>query len=381
MSSQSVPLCDLSGQLAALKPQLEAALARVLASGQVILGPEVAAFEEEVARYTGASHAIGCGSGTEALSLALHGMEIGPGDEVILPTFTFFATAGSVARTGATPVFVDIDPVSFNLDPRAVEAAITPRTRAIMAVHLFGQCADMDALRRIAEKHGLPIIEDAAQSMGATHGGKQAGSLGAVGCFSFYPTKNLGGYGDSGMVVTGDPAWASRMAILRTHGMQPRYYHKYLGWNARIDALQAALLRVKLPHLDRWIGQRQEAAKRYDALIAGHGLDGFLTRPSRHPGRTHTFNQYVVKVADGRRDALAAHLKASGIGCEIYYPVACHQQECLAHLGYRTGDFPVSEAACKSVIALPMFPEITAEQQERVVQAVASLGTAARRAA
>jgi len=382
MSSQTVPLFDLQQQYAEIRPEIEAAVSRVLASGQVILGPEVTALEEEVARYCGASHAVGCGSGTEALSLALHALEIGPGDEVILPTFTFFATAGCVARTGATPVFVDVDPLTYNLDPKQVEAAVTPRTRALIPVHLFGQCADMERLWPVAERHGLPIIEDAAQAMGAEYQGKQAGSLGAIGCFSFYPTKNLGGYGDAGMNVTSDPAWAARMSILRTHGMQPRYHHKYLGWNARIDAVQACMLRVKLPRLESYIAKRQEAAKRYDALIDQHGVSGMLSKPVRMPGRRHTFNQYVVRVEDSRRDALAAHLKANGVGYEVYYPKPLHTQECLTYLGHREGEFPVAEAACKSVLALPIFPEITAAQQERVIEACASLaGRALRRAA
>jgi dTDP-4-amino-4,6-dideoxygalactose transaminase len=383
MSSQvaGVPLFDLQAQYAELQPQIEAALARVLASGQVILGPEVAVLESEVAAYCGASHGIGCGSGTEALSLALHAMEIGPGDEVILPTFTFFATAGCVARTGATPVFVDSDPLTYNCDPAAVEAAITTRTRAIMPVHLFGQCADMNKLWPIAERHNLPLIEDAAQSMGAEYQGKQAGSLGAIGCFSFYPTKNLGAYGDAGMVVTSDRAWAERMNVLRVHGMQPRYYHKYLGWNARLDAVQACMLRVKLPYLETYIAKRQEAAKRYDALIDQYALSGVLSRPVRMPGRRHTFNQYVVRVEDGRRDAMVAYLKQNSVGCEVYYPMPLHTQECLRHLGHKEGEFPVAEAACQAVLALPIFPEITAEQQERVVKTCAAFAARSMRRA
>ena len=367
-----VPLCDIQAQFRDLRPQFEAALARVLESGQVINGPEVAALEEEVARYCGVAYGVGCGSGTDALSLALHALEIGPGDEVILPTFTFFATAGSVCRTGARPVLVDIDPITYNLDPFQVESKVTPRTRAVLPVHLFGQCADMEPLWNLAERHDLLVIEDAAQSLGSEYQGKRAGSLGAMGCLSFYPTKNLGGFGDGGMVVTSDHGWAARLACLRMHGMEPKYYHKYIGWNARLDAVQAALLRVKLPHLDRAIEARQAAARRYDDLIEEHHLGHFLRRPAVRPHRRHTFNQYVVRVADGQRDALVQWLKAERIGCEIYYPVPLHLQECLAHLGHGPGDFPASEEACRCVLALPMFPEITIEQQRRVIGSCAA---------
>jgi dTDP-4-amino-4,6-dideoxygalactose transaminase len=366
-----VPLCDLQTQYRELQPELEAAVLRVLASGQVILGPEVAALESEVASACGVAYGVGCGSGSDALSLALHALELGPGDEVILPAFTFFATAGAVCRTGARPVFCDIDPLTYNMDPLQVENKITERTRALMVVHLFGQCADMEPLWSIAERHDLIVVEDAAQALGAEYQGKRAGSLGSIGCLSFYPTKNLGAYGDAGMVVTNDPEWASRMKCLRVHGMEPRYYHKYLGWNARIDAVQAAMLRVKLPHLERWIGDRQAAAARYDALIEEHHLTHFLERPIRRPHRRHTFNQYVVRVANGQRDALVRHLKAENIGCEIYYPLALHQQECLRYLGYHTGDFPASEEAAHQVLALPIFPELKAEQQRRVIQSCA----------
>lgn len=370
--SPGVPLCDLLTQYKQLQPQLEAAIARVLASGQVILGPEVAALEEEVATYCDASHGVGCGSGTESISLALHALEIGPGDEVILPAFTFFATAGCVARTGARPVFVDIDPATYNINPAKIEARITPRTKAILVVHLFGQCADMAPLWSLAEKHNLPIIEDAAQALGAEYQNKRAGSLGLMGCLSFYPTKNLGAYGDAGLTVTSDPALAARMACLRVHGMEPRYFHKYLGWNARIDAVQACLLRVKLPYLEQWIADRQAAAGRYDALIEQHGLTDYFDRPTVAPQRRHTFNQYVVRVARGQRDGLVKHLKSEGVGCEIYYPLSLHQQECLAYLGHQQGDFPVSEAASTCVLALPIFPEITAAQQERVIATCAA---------
>jgi dTDP-4-amino-4,6-dideoxygalactose transaminase len=367
-----VPLCDVTGQYRDLQAPILEALTRVLDSGQVILGPEVAGLEAEVARYCGVAHAVGCGSGTDALLLALHALGIGPGDEVILPPFTFFATAGAVCRTGARPVFADIDPVSFNLDPAQVEARVTERTRAIIPVHLYGQCAKMEPLWQVAERHDLYVIEDAAQALGAEYQGKRAGSLGAFGCFSFYPSKNLGALGDAGMVVTNDPEWAERLASLRVHGMGPKYYHRHLGWNARLDALQAAVLRVKLPHLERWTAARQAAARRYDALIQEHNLDGYVERPAVQPQRRHVFNQYVLRVAGGMRDALVRHLKAEQIGCEIYYPVPLHRQECLAHLGYREGDFPVSEEACRCVLALPMFPELTAEQQRRVIQSCAA---------
>src|SRR5215471_8263621 len=276
----SVPLCDLQAQYRELRAELEARVTSVLASGQEILGPEVAGLEAEIAQYCGVAHGVGCGSGSDALLLALQALDLGPGDEVILPPFTFFATVGAVCRTGARPVFVDIDPETWNLDPQQVEARITPRTRAILLVHLFGQCAEMEPLWRLAERHDLILIEDAAQAMGSEYQGKRTGSLGSISCFSFYPTKNLGAYGDAGMVVTNDPAWAARMTCLRVHGMEPKYHHKYLGWNARLDALQAAILRVKLPHLERWIEGRQAAAKRYDELIDDHGLAGLLSRPA-----------------------------------------------------------------------------------------------------
>jgi dTDP-4-amino-4,6-dideoxygalactose transaminase len=367
-----VPLCDLLTQYQQLEPQLTAAVSRVLASGQVILGPEVRALEAELASWCGASHGVGCGSGTDAISLALHALGIGPGDEVILPTFTFFATAGCVSRTGARPVFVDIDPVTYNLDPVQVESKVTSRTRALLVVHLFGQCAEMEPLWRVAERHDLIIVEDAAQALGAEYQGKRAGSLGSLGCFSFYPSKNLGAYGDGGMTVTSDPEWAGRMACLRVHGMEPRYHHKLMGWNARLDEVQAALLRVKLPHLEAWLEARRAAARRYDGLIEEQHLGHFLNRPVVKPQRYHTFNQYVVRVANGERDALMRHLKSEGVGCEIYYPLPLHRQECLRHLGYAEGDFPASEAACRNVLALPMFPEITVDQQRRVVTSVAA---------
>lgn len=371
-AGKGVPLCDIQVSCRELRPSIDAAVARVLDSGQVILGPEVAAFEREVADSCGVGFGVGCGSGSDALSLALHGLGIGPGDEVILPPYTFFATVGAIIRNGSTPVFADIERESYNIDPARVAEKITPRTRAIMAVHLYGQAADMEPLWKLAEKHDLLVIEDAAQAMGARYQDKPVGSLGAVACLSFYPSKNLGAFGDAGMVVTNDPETAKTMQILRAHGMEPRYYHKMVGWNARIDALQAAMLRVKLPHLGEWINQRREAAARYAGLIQRFGLGGFLEAPIELSGRLHTFNQFVVRVAQGKRDALMQHLKAQNIGCEIYYPLPLHLQECLEGMGHGEGDFPVSEAAAKRTLALPIFPGITPEQQETVMGACAA---------
>lgn len=371
-SSFGVPLCDLTTQFQELEPALQDAFRCVLASGQVILGPEVEALEKEIAQYCGAGYGVGCASGTDALSLALHALEIEPGDEVILPPFTFFATAGTVCRAGAKPVFADIDPVTYNLDPLQVENKITERTRAIMAVHLFGQCADMDPLWRIAERHNIPIVEDAAQALGAEYQGKRTGTLGALGCFSFYPTKILGAYGDAGMVVTNDPDWADRMTWLRNHGMEPKYVHKYLGWNGRLDALQAAILRVKLPYVERYIAARQALARRYDSLIEENMLGHFLERPVVRPNRRHVFGQYVIRVRRGQRGALMRHLKANRIGCEIYYPIPLHLQECMSHLGYQQGDFPAAEQACQNVLALPMYPELRLDQQRQVIDVCAA---------
>jgi dTDP-4-amino-4,6-dideoxygalactose transaminase len=370
-SGPAVPLCDLQAQYRHLQPQIERAVSQLLAGGQVILGPEVAALEEEIAQFCGSGYAVGCASGTDALLLALQALDIGPGDEVILPPFSFFATAGMVCRSGARPVFADIDPDTYNLDPPQVENKISERTRAILVVHLFGQCADMEPLWHVAERHQLPIIEDAAQAFGAEYQGKRTGTLGGFGCFSFYPSKILGAYGDAGMVTTNDPDWAARLTALRVHGMETKYSHKYLGWNARLDAVQAAILRLKLPQVERWIEARQAAAHRYDTLIDEHHLGGFLGRPIVRPQRRHVFNQYIVRVGEHQRDALARHLRTERIGSEIYYPLPLHLQECLAYLGYREGDFPASEEACREVLALPMYPELQEEQQQRVIRSCA----------
>jgi dTDP-4-amino-4,6-dideoxygalactose transaminase len=366
-----VPLCDINIQYRGLKAEIDAAVLRVLGSGQAILGPEVAAFEKEAAAYCGAEFGVGCGSGTDALVLALHALGIGPGDEVIVPPFTFFATVSSVCRVGARPVFADIDPVTFNIDPAQVAAKVTNRTRAIIPVHLFGQCCEMDEIRRTADLHGIYVVEDAAQSFGAEYKGVRCGTLGAVSCFSFYPTKNIGTLGDAGMLTTNDPDVAKRLQALRVHGSEVKYYHKYIGYGMRLDAIHAAILRVKLPHVPKWLEQRQAAAKRYDSLVEQYQLHGFMQRPVARPNRRHVFNQYVVRVPAMHRDPLVKHLKDSGVGVEVYYPLALHQQECFQHLDYRTGDFPVSEQATREVLALPIFPEITEAQQDRAVGVIA----------
>lgn len=367
----AVPLCDTQASYRGLKDKIDNAVARTLGSGQAILGPEVAALEKEVADYCGVKYAIGCSSGSDALLLALVALGIDAGDEVILPPFTFFATAGAVCRTGATPVFADIDPETFNLDAEQVALKITSRTRAIVPVHLFGQCCDMAPLRRLARARNLPIIEDACQSFGADYQGTKAGALGDCACFSFYPTKTLGAFGDGGMVVTNDSGQARRMAALRVHGMARKYHHHLMGWNARLDAVQAALLRVKLPYVDEWITARIRAADRYDALIDEYGLDELVQKPMREELGRHTFNQYVVRVVGNMRDSLMQYLQTQRIGCEVYYPRPLHLQECLWNLGYAEGDFPVSEEASRCVLALPMFPEITAEQQRHVIRTCA----------
>ncbi len=366
-----VPLCDIQAQYRALKEEIDSAVLRVLGSGQAILGPEVAAFEQETARFCGAQFGIGCGSGTDALVLALRALDIGPGDEVIVPPFTFFASASAVARVGAKPVFVDIDPVTFNLDPNQIEAKITANTRAIMPVHLFGQCCDMNAIWEIAQDRQLYVVEDAAQSFGSEYKGKRCGALGSVTCLSFYPTKNLGAIGDAGLVTTNDPSIDKKLRALRVHGSEVKYYHKYIGYNMRLDAIHAAVLRVKLPHVATWLTARVTAAKRYDSLIESTNLHGFMRRPVAQPDRRHTYNQYVVRVPANHRDSLVKHLKDSGVGVEVYYPLSLHQQECFRYLGYRTGDFPTSEQAASEVVALPIFPEITESQQQRVVEVCA----------
>jgi dTDP-4-amino-4,6-dideoxygalactose transaminase len=295
---------------------------------------------------------------------------VGAGDEVVTTPYSFFATAGSIARLGARPVFVDIEPRSYNIDPEKIEAAVTPRTRALMPVHLYGQCAEMSAVGEIAARRGLPVVEDAAQAIGATEGGRGAGAMGEIGCFSFYPTKNLGGAGDGGMLTTGDDALAARLRSLRVHGESSKYHHKEIGFNSRLDSLQAAVLRVKLPRLDGWSDARALHAARYRELFADAGLLEEVAPPFEREGARHIYNQFVVRIGGGRRDALVEHLRREGVGTEVYYPVPLHLQECFRYLGYREGDFPEAERAARETLALPVYPELTAGQQAYVVESV-----------
>ena len=368
---KGVPLLDLGRQHQPLLEELAESLRGVCRSGAFVLGPEVKKLEQAVAGYCRVKHAVGCASGSDALLLALMACGIGPGDEVIMPSFTFFATASAATRLGAKPVFADIDPVTFNIDPRAIQRLISPATKAIIPVHLFGQCADMDAIDRLAQPAKAAVIEDAAQAIGAEWDGRRAGSLGAMGCISFYPTKNLGGAGDGGMLTTNDDQLAESLRLLRQHGMNPRYYHKVVGINSRLDSFQAAVLNVKLPHLDRWTELRQTNAARYGELFADAGLDRVLTLPSALPNCQHVWNQYVVRVPDGRREALRESLSAAKIGSEIYYPLGLHDQECFRYLGYKPGDLPETDRAAREVLALPIFPELTAEEQQVVVARIA----------
>jgi dTDP-4-amino-4,6-dideoxygalactose transaminase len=365
-----VPLLDLSEQHARLREELRAAIDRVVDSQQFVLGPDVRLLEEEVARYTGARHAVGCASGSDALLLALLALDVGAGDEVVTSPFTFFATAGAIARLGARPRFVDIEPRTCNIDASKIEAATGPRTRAIIPVHLYGQCAEMGEIMEAASARGLPVIEDAAQAIGATDGERQAGTMGAVGCFSFYPTKNLGAAGDAGMLTTDDDRLAGRLRALRVHGGETEYHHREIGFNSRLDTLQAAVLRVKLPHLDEWSRARRERAALYTRLFEEAGLSDHVTTPFTRPGARHIFHQYVVRVAAEGREALIEHLRRQGIGTKIYYPVPLHLQECFSYLGYREGDLPEAERAARETLALPVYPELRPEQQEYVVETI-----------
>ena len=381
-----VPLLDLKGQYAPLRAEIEAAIREVCDEQRFVLGPRVAQLEANVAQYCRTKHGLGVSSGTDALLLALMALDVGPGDEVVTSPFTFFATAGVVARLGARPFFCDIDPDTFNLDPAAVRTALAERCerrgdrlvnratggviKALLPVHLYGQMADLDAFANIAREHRLALVEDAAQAIGAALAdGRRAGSVGDVGCLSYFPTKNLGAFGDAGMCVTNDSALHERMRILRVHGGEPKYYHELIGGNFRLDELQAAVLVVKLKHLDDWTLARQRNADHYDALIREAGLGPAVRAPKRVAGGRHIFNQYVIRTE--RRDALRAHLAANGVGTEIYYPVPLHAQRCFVYLGHDPADFPESQRAAAEVLALPIYPELTAEQREYVVGCIA----------
>jgi dTDP-4-amino-4,6-dideoxygalactose transaminase len=359
----NVPLLDLKAQYAAIKTDVDAAIAEVLESQHFILGPKVDQCEKAVAGYSACSYAIGMSSGSDALLACLMAENIGPGDEVITTPYTFFATAGAIARLGATPVFVDIDPATYNLDPSQIFSKVTGRTRAIIPVHLYGQMADMDAVMRVANARSLVVIEDAAQAIGAEYKGNRAGSIGHYGCFSFFPSKNLGCAGDGGMVVTNDSQRAEKVRILRGHGSKPKYHHKIIGGNFRLDAIQAAIVSAKLPYLDQWTAARQRNARRYNQLFSETGLP--IVLPGVVTDR-HIFNQYVIRVLG--RDELQAHLHKNGVGTEVYYPVPMHLQECFAYLGHSVGAFPESERAAKETLALPIHPELTESQARFVVE-------------
>lgn len=381
-----VPLLDLKAQYATLQPELEQALLRVAASQVSILGPEVDALEAEVAAYLGVNHAIGVSSGTDALLIAFMALNIGPGDEVIVPTFSFFATAGCVSRTGATPVFVDVDSVSMNITASAIEKAITPRTKAIVPVHLFGLAANMDDIMSVANKHGIAVVEDCAQAIGTqTSDGRRVGGIGLIGCFSFYPTKNLGAFGDAGLVTTNDAELATRLRMLRNHGMEPRYYHSIIGGNFRIDAMQAAVLRVKLPHLPAWHAARRRNAALYERLFMSLGLSSGSGRtefsaedaillPAGIAGTeqapdVHIANQYTIRVK--HRNQMREWLRERGIGTEVYYPVPFHRQECFSFMQCNDSDFPVSNCLSATVLSLPIYPELTEQQITEVAESIA----------
>lgn len=365
----AVPLLDLTRQYAYLKPEMDKAVLNVLAHGKFILGPEVAQLEKAIADYSHCRYAVGVASGTEALIIALQACGVGPGDEVITSNFSFFASAGVVSRLGATPVFVDIEPDSYNLDPRLIEAAITPKTKVIMPVHLFGQMADMDPILQIAKKHNLKVVEDGAQSIGAEYKGKPCGSLGDIGCFSFFPSKNLGGGGDGGMITTNSEEMYELCRILREHGQKPQYHHLIIGYNSRLDSIQAAILLVKLPHLRKWSEKRIEHARRYNRELAG--LASLRTPRVMPYSSFHIYNQYTL--ASPKRESIFAGLRKAGIGTAIYYPVPFHQQECFAYLGYPHDAFPHTIKAAAEVFSIPVYPEMTEAEQTEVIKVIKSL--------
>jgi dTDP-4-amino-4,6-dideoxygalactose transaminase len=368
-------LLDLRAQFASIREEVMAAVTRVFESQHFILGPEVKLLEEEVAAKLDAKFAVGCASGTDALILSLMAAGIGPGDEVITTPFSFIATAGSIAHVGAKPVFVDIDPVTFNLNPALIGAAITPKTRAIMPVHLFGLSADLGPILEIASANGLLVIEDAAQAIGSRYNNRFVGTFGDFACFSFFPSKNLGGAGDGGLITTNDPARAERLLMLRGHGSKKKYYHDILGTNSRLDALQAAVLRVKLPHLDSWVAGRQNRAARYRKLFDEYRLSSFVAYPPQPAAKfVHVYNQFTIRVS--QRDALKESLRAAGIPSEIYYPLCLHLQPAFRYLAYEPDALPVAEKASSEVLSLPVYPELTDAQQDLIVQTIAAFRAA-----
>jgi dTDP-4-amino-4,6-dideoxygalactose transaminase len=365
-----VPLLDLKAQYKTIKYEIEPAVKEVMESQYFILGPKVKTFEEHTAEYCRTKYAVGVSSGTDALLIALMAIDIQPGDEVITTTYSFFATAGSITRLQAKPVFVDIDPASYNIDPGKIEAAITEKTKAIIPVHLYGQTADMNPIMDIARKHNLYVIEDAAQAIGSEYkDGCRAGSIGDIGCFSFFPSKNLGGFGDGGMVTTNDEKLYQKLVYMRNHGAYPKYYHRMIGGNFRLDALQAVVLDIKLKYLDEWTAGRQKNADYYDAGIKARGLPNKVKTPVRLDGYRHIFNQYILQV--DKRDSLVEYMKEHNIGCEIYYPVTFNNQECFKYLGYKRGDFPAAEKAADKTLAIPIYPELSAEQKDYILDTIA----------
>lgn len=384
----NVPLLDLQAQYATIKDKVRAAVDEIFESQRFVLGAQGAALEEEIAKYCGVPYAIGVASGTDALLLSLKALGVGPGDAVITVPFTFFATAGVIVNLGARPIFVDIEKAGFEMDPEQLStfltrecafSSITNKTvhnasqttiKAILPVHLYGQCADMDEILAIAERYNLPVVEDACQAIGASYKNKKAGAIGTLGCFSFFPSKNLGGAGDGGMVVTSDQKLADRIRLLRLHGMNPKYYHSIVGFNSRLDELQAAILRVKLPYLDSWSAGRNENAKKYEQEFKAAGLLSEITPPAILPQRAHIFHQYVIRCK--QRDELQAHLRGAGIGTDVYYPVSLHEQECFRSLEYAPSDMPQSYAASKDVLALPIYPELSDAQRRYVVDSISA---------
>jgi dTDP-4-amino-4,6-dideoxygalactose transaminase len=364
-----MPFLDLKAQYAPIRQELLAAVTRVMDSQHFILGPEVEILEKELAQYVGCEFTIACASGSDALLLSLMAFDLHPGDEVITTPFTFIATGGAIARLDLRPVFVDIDPQTYNLDPGLIEKAITPKTRAIIPVHLFGLAAEMEPILAVAGAHGLKVIEDAAQAISATYRGTSVGALGDCGCFSFFPSKNLGGAGDGGLITTNDPNLADRLKVLRVHGSRKKYIYEAVGVNSRLDTLQAAILRVKLKHLDEWTQARILNARRYRSLFTEHGLEGKITLPHIPADCVHAFNQFVIR--NRERDALRDYLRQAGIPSEIYYPMPLHLQPAFSYLGYPAGDLPQAEQASREVLALPVYPELNQQQQKLIVSTIA----------